>query len=81
LPARQKNLRPHGQSFKSCVILEGFAGRSAARQNERRLRKKLKIFRSERKKRATMQGFADRSGQATEVVGIFKNIQPISVGV
>ena len=32
-------------------------------------------------KRVRIQGFADRGGQATQVVGIFKNIQPISVGV
>ena len=47
------------------------------------LQKMEKSLEENAQKRATMQGFADRSGasEMTEVVVIFKNIQPISVGV
>ena len=46
--------------------------------------KKSKFFEAHAKKRATMQGFADRSEaqrKRRELLGFFKNIQPISVGV
>jgi hypothetical protein len=66
---------------KICVIIEGFADRGAKRQNEKRLRKINKIFEAGTKKRATIQGFADRGEAGDESCKIFKNIQPISVGV
>jgi hypothetical protein len=68
--------------------MEGFAKRDSPTKvkskSSKRLRKNSKIFEASTKKRATMQGFADRSGEKQDdrsCLGFFKNIQPISVGV
>jgi hypothetical protein len=53
-------------------------------KTRQQLQKNSKIFEAGTKKRATMQGFADRSGGKQEdssFLVFFKNIQPISVGV